>query len=114
MAKQPEAPEEAKSNVGSAKAEGPDIVRILSCLLNSLLKALVVGLAFLVVGWLAYLYMRTPAGAWTYDFIGFNRDTTLIMAVAMLGLFRVSLWWLVLLCLIIWWWKKGLQKTRPG
>jgi hypothetical protein len=89
-----------------------DLVTVLAALLNSMLWGLLLGVVFITLVWLVYLYMHTATGNWMYGLIGLDHNASNIIMVATVSLFKMTLWWLAILCFIVWLWKKRLQETR--
>ena len=94
--------------------ESPGAVRILSCLLNAMLKGLYAAIGLQVLYSLSYLYMKSPASAWEYPLIGLDRSWALVVVYAGAVLNKMAVLWLAIACLVVWQWKKGLQRALPN
>jgi len=90
------------------------LVRILSALVESALKALYLGVGIYGLMWLLmHLYVRLGL-TWGLAGMGLSRDVTLAIAWAGVMLFKLSLLWLAMLVLLLWLWKRGLENAAAG
>ena len=91
------------------RLEYRNLVHILSCLLGSLVTALYISIALLVVSSLAIFYVRFLGGAWIYGICGLGREAGLAIVVGFTALVKLGVIGLAMLCLIVWLWKRNLK-----
>ena len=95
---------------GDRSTQSLDFVEILSALFGSCVIGLCVALAIFGIGFLGYFYIKGPAGAWTYQLFGMDREVYLTMAAASLGLMKLGIRWLIVICIIIGVWQAKLAR----
>jgi len=104
------------SEPSSQNGQAPDrgLVSVLSALLHGLLTGLYAGVAILLISYLGYLYLKSPAGAWASVLTGLGHETWVVLACLWLALMKLGVLGLGLLCLIVWSWRRALERTLAG